>query len=133
MGFNVGYIRRNWVGTVWNGSTTCGTRSLQSNAFPSQVTNVVTIRGCSQEYYPVARLDITNYPCNLQGYEYQQNPTYWSAIDTEKRGECYGILRRCIISGAYNTNIISGTRSLMCDNFTTYPSGRVGIRGCKYN
>ena len=82
-------------------------------------------------YYPGAELELIEYPCNLKGYTYQQNPVYWSDIDTEILGYCYGILRRCITSGSYNSNYVSGTRCLMCDNFSIYPAGTIGTRGCK--
>lgn len=74
-------------------------------------------RDCA-EFYPGSTWDNQNF--YLDGYSWQDKSVYNPYFDTVKRGSCYGLLRRFRLGAAWGDGALSGSRSVDCNDFSSY-------------
>lgn len=79
------------------------------------------------ENYPGSTWDSNVY--YFSGYNWQDKPVYNSAIDSQKYGSCYGLVRRFMSGGSWTDSSDCGSRCVDCNNFGTHVSVSIGSRG----
>ena len=82
-------------------------------------------RDCA-EFYPGAVWDNKNF--YLNEYSWQETSVYNSEFDTVKRGSCFGFLRRFHLGASWDDGANSGSRSVLCNNFSSYGWARDSAR-----
>ena len=65
----------------------------------------------------------------FSGYEWQDKPVYNSAIDSQKYGSCYGLVRRFNSGGSWANSSLCGSRCVCCDDFGSLVGANIGSRG----
>ena len=73
-------------------------------------------RDCA-EFYPGATWDGKNF--YLSGYDWQEKSVYNPNFDSVKRGSCHGFLRRFRLGANWGDGAISGSRSVVCNAFSS--------------
>lgn len=83
--------------------------------------------GTTAEDYQYSTWTTANY--YLNGYNQQDRPVYNSAIDSQKYGSCYGLVRRFFSGGSWSDSSSCGSRYLSCHVFGSHATASIGSRG----
>lgn len=84
--------------------------------------------GTTAEDYQYSTWNSANYYIN--GYNQQDKPVYNSAIDSQKYGSCYGLVRRFFSGGSWSDSSNCGSRCISCHVFGSHATSSIGSRGC---
>ena len=79
------------------------------------------------ENYPGATWGTNDY--YFGGYNWQDKPVYNSAIDSQKYGSCYGLVRRFSSGGSWANSSSCGSRCIDCPDFGSHVDAYFGSRG----
>lgn len=70
----------------------------------------------------------------MDSYAWQEISIYNQSVDgDDKYGSCHGLLRRLIVGGNWLDSSHSGSRSVVCHNFSSGTAYAITSRGCKEN
>ena len=123
-----GFLRRLFVASPWYNGSNCGTRSIDCGCFSAHTISSVSVRGCNKREYPGASWKDNE--THLDGYHWQELPVYKEPVDSSKYGSSSGLLRRLIVDGHWGHGSYCGSRSVICDSFSTATYGTFSSRGC---
>lgn len=79
------------------------------------------------ENYPGATWSSANY--YFSDYKLQDKSIYNSAIDSQKYGSCYGLVRRFISGGSWDDSSNCGSRCVVCGDFGSLVDANISSRG----
>ncbi len=65
----------------------------------------------------------------LSGYSWQTKSVYSSAYDSQTYGGCYGLLRRVLLGASWGSGAFCGSRSALCDHFSSSGYSNCSSRG----
>lgn len=83
--------------------------------------------GTTAEDYQYSTWNSDNY--YLNGYNQQDSSVYNSAIDSQKYGSCYGLIRRFFSGGSWSDSSECGSRCVSCHVFGSHVTAVIGSRG----
>lgn len=83
--------------------------------------------GTTAEDYQYSTWNSANYYIN--GYNWQDRPVYNSAIDSQKYGSCYGLIRRFFSGGSWSDSSVCGSHCVSCHVFGSHVTASIGSRG----
>lgn len=65
----------------------------------------------------------------LDGYAWQARSVYNGGVDTQKYGDCHGLIRRAPLGGNWGSGSHSGSRCVALSNLSAYATANDGARG----